>query len=84
MQQTRLVSLIEATINTATGFMVSFALWPIAAYITGIEYTATQHWSVVAIFTASSVARSYVVRRFFNAELHLIAVNMATKINKRG
>lgn len=82
MQQTRLVSLIETLLNTALGFVVSFIGWPIAAALTGIQYSHGQHWAVVGFFTVLSVARGYVVRRFFNAGLHLAAVRLAGKIVK--
>lgn len=74
--QTRLVSFIEALLNTLIGFIVSFIAWPIAAYLTGIEYTFNQHWLIVGFFTVISVARSYAIRRLFNNGLHLVAVRM--------
>lgn len=77
MNQSKLGSLIEAIINTAIGFIVSFVAWPVAAWITGISYTTGQHWAVVAFFTVVSVARSYVIRRWFNARLHNAAMKMA-------
>lgn len=79
MNQTKIASLIEAIINTAVGFLVSFAIWPVAAYLTGIIYSTGQHWSVVAIFTVSSIARSYAVRRFFANNLHTAALALARK-----
>lgn len=84
MHQTRLVSLVEAAINTVIGFAVSFAVWPFAAWITGIEYSRAQHWAVIAIFTIASVARGYVIRRFFNAGLHLAAVRIASRMARLG
>lgn len=80
MQQTRLVSLIETLLNTAIGFAVSFVGWPIAAAITGIEYGHGQHVAVVAFFTVLSVVRGYVIRRFFNAGLHMAAVRIAKRV----
>lgn len=80
MEQTRLVSLIETLINTAVGFVVSFIGWPVAAALTGIEYNSSQHFWVVAFFTVLSVARGYVIRRWFNGGLHIIAVNLAKKV----
>ena len=77
MNQSRLGSLIESAINTAIGFIVSFVAWPVAAWMTGIEYSSGQHWAVVAFFTVVSVARSYVIRRWFNARLHAAAMKMA-------
>lgn len=81
-KQTRVVSLIEALLNTVIGFIVSFVGWPIAAAIADIEYGHGQHLVVVAFFTVLSVARGYVLRRFFNAGLHLAAVRLAAKFRK--
>lgn len=66
MSQSRSMSLIESTINTLAGFIISFLAWPVAALVTGIQYTPSQHVGVVLFFTAISVARGYVVRRWFN------------------
>lgn len=79
MRQTRLVSLIEATLNTVFGFILSFLIWPVAAWITGVEYDTAQHWGIVGIFTMFSIIRGYVIRRFFNNRLHSIAANMVGK-----
>nr|MCP5019839.1 hypothetical protein [Ketobacter sp.] len=79
MQQTRLVSLIETLMNTAVGFLISFAAWPIAALVTGIQYGAGQHVAIVAFFTVLSVARGYVIRRWFNNGMHVAAVKLAKK-----
>ena len=81
MNQTKIGSLIEVCINTLIGFFVSFLTWPIAAELTGIDYTHGQHWSVTAIFTVVSVARGYVVRRWFNARLHNASVSIAKRLS---
>ena len=81
MNQTRLGSLIEAAINTLIGFVVSFAAWPIAASLTGITYSGEQHVGVVAFFTAVSVARGYIVRRWFNGRLHAASIKLAERFN---
>tara|TARA_R110001599_G_scaffold100770_9_gene258150 strand:+ start:10531 stop:10791 length:261 start_codon:yes stop_codon:yes gene_type:complete len=80
VKQTRLVSLIETLINTTVGFLVSFAGWPIAAAMTGIQYNNSQHITVVAFFTVLSVIRGYVIRRWFNNELHVASVKIAKKV----
>ena len=77
MNQTRLGSLIETIINTLIGFTVSFFAWPVAAVIFRIEYTQGQHWGVVVFFTVISVARGYIVRRWFNARLHKASLDLA-------
>ncbi len=80
MEQTRLVSLVETLLNTAIGLLISFLGWPIAAAISGIEYGHGQHVFVVAFFTVLSVARGYVIRRWFNNGLRTTAVKMAKKV----
>lgn len=80
MEQTKLTSLIETLLNTIVGFAVSFVGWPVAAAITGIEYSHGQHWAVVGFFTVLSVARGYIIRRFFNHGLHLAAVKLARNL----
>lgn len=80
MEQTKLTSFIETLLNTTIGFAVSFVGWPIAAALTGIQYSHGQHWAVVAFFTVLSVGRGYLIRRFFNNGLHLAAVKLARRI----
>lgn len=71
--QTRLSSLIESLINVAIGFVVSLglmqALFPEAAFSTNLRVTL--------LFTATSIARQYVVRRWFNARIHRTAERLA-------
>lgn len=83
MNQTKTTSLIETLLNTAIGFAVSFLSWPIAAALTGINYTHSQHWAVVAFFTAISIARGYTIRRFFNNGLHILAAKIASNLSNR-
>ena len=80
MRQTRLISLIETLINTVIGFIVSFAGWPVAATLTGVEYSNGQHWVIVAFFTVLSVARGYIIRRFFDNDLHRVAIKIARSV----
>lgn len=80
MEQSKLVSFIEALLNTVIGFAVSFIGWPVAAALTGIEYTSGQHWVVITFFTVLSVVRGYALRRFFNNGLHLVAVRLARRV----
>lgn len=82
MKQSRMVSLIESLMNTALGFVISYLGWPIAASISGIEYSGGQHVFVVCFFTVLSVIRGYLVRRFFNAGLHTAAVKIANGLGR--
>jgi len=79
MNQSRLASLIETLFNTGIGFLVSWLTWPPAAALLGIAYTAGQHWGMTAVFTVVSVARGYVIRRWFNGRLHRAAERMAAR-----
>lgn len=81
MEQSRLGSLIEAAINTVIGFLVSFMAWPLGAWLCGLpDYSGGQHAGIVGFFTVLSVARSYVVRRWFNARLKVAASKLAERL----
>lgn len=64
--QTRMESLKEATSQTAIGFLVAYVAWPLAAAASQMPYTAVQHIMMTGILTLVSVARGYLVRRYFN------------------
>lgn len=71
MNQTRFESLIETSLNTASGFVVAFLVWQfIAAPLMGYTVTLHDNFVITSIFTVASVLRGYVWRRFFNAGLH--------------
>jgi membrane protein implicated in regulation of membrane protease activity len=71
VNQTRLESLVEAAVNTASGFLVSLVVqWAIIMPIWDLDWTFWDNLAVTTIFTIASVARSYLWRRFFNAQLH--------------
>lgn len=69
MQQTKIESLIEACINVAIGFLISvlanFVIFPIV----GLPVNTGQIMAVGAFMTVVSVIRSYIVRRFCQANL---------------
>lgn len=64
--QTKKQSLIEAVSNTAVGFIISLASTFLIFPLVGIESSGGQNIVVVLFFTVISIARSYVLRRFFN------------------
>ncbi len=73
MSQSRLGSLIEALINVAIGFginfVANFAIFPLI----GFHISASQNLFIGLLYTLISVARSYCVRRWFNARIHRVA-----------
>lgn len=78
--QARMTSLIEVCMGTAIGFLVSFCAWPIVAHLYGIEYSVQSNFGITAIFTVLSIARGYVVRRFFAKGMHTSAVTLAKRM----
>jgi hypothetical protein len=64
--QSKLGSLIESVTNTAIGFSVTWLCSPFIYSFCDIKYNYTQLTQVTILFTLVSVARSYVIRRFFN------------------
>lgn len=78
--QTRLGSLIEAVINVAIGFVVSVVITAIVMPAYGHHVTFSENLQITAIFTVASIARSYLVRRFFARGLHLVALRFARRL----
>lgn len=66
MRQSKRESLIEACLNTASGFLVSLFVWHWVAKWYGIPMPISLNLEITGIFTAVSVARSYLWRRLFN------------------
>lgn len=73
-------SFIEAWLNTLIGFVVSVSIWPIAAWINGVESTFSQNIGMTVVFTGVSVLRSYAIRRWCNAYLHKLTKWIAGKL----
>ena len=82
--QTRLSSLIEAVINVAIGFVVSLLLTAFLLPAYGHHVTWSQNLQITGIFTIASIARSYFVRRWFNARIHAAALRIANRANQYG
>ena len=83
MTQTRLGSLIEAIINVVIGFTINFAANMLIFPMFGFHITPGANIALGLIYTVISVARSYCVRRWFNARLHRMASAVAATIEAR-
>jgi len=77
MQQTRAGSLIEALINILIGYCVALASQILIFPLFEIHVPLTTNLWIGAWFTAISLVRSYVIRRWFNARLHETAIAIA-------
>lgn len=77
MNQSRLGSLIEAVANVAIGFAINFTANLLVLPLFGFAVTASSALGIGAVFTVISVARTYCVRRWFNARLQRLAARLA-------
>lgn len=66
MSQSKRKSFLEACMNTLVGYLTTLAFSPIIYHWCGVEVSHSQMGLVVFYFTILSVARSYVIRRWFN------------------
>ena len=80
MNQTKLGSLIEACINFLIGFTINFIANMLILPLIGFHITASQNLFIGVLYTIISVARSYVVRRWFNARLHAASQALAERV----
>ena len=66
MAQTRLESAIEVVVNVLIGYVVATASQILIFPLFGIFLPLSDNLLIGAYFTAISIVRGYVVRRFFN------------------
>lgn len=75
-RQSRVGSLIEVSINIAIGFCINWVANLLILPLFGFNVTGSQAFNMGLIFTVISVARSYVVRRWFERRIHAAALRM--------
>jgi hypothetical protein len=71
--QSRVQSLIEAWANTIIGYLINLGVQLVVYPLYGATFTFGQNIQIGLIFMVVSIARSYGLRRAFNA-LHRRAV----------
>lgn len=64
--QTKLGSFVEAWANIAVGFGINFVANLLVLPMFGFGVTPSDALGIGVVFTAISLARSYVLRRWFN------------------
>lgn len=79
MTQTRLGSLIESLINVLIGFGISLVITAVVLPAYGHAVTLVDNLQITLIFTIASIARSYLLRRYFNARIHRAARRLANQ-----
>ena len=80
MTQTRLGSFIESCINVLIGFTINFAANLVILPLIGFQISVGQNLFIGVLYTIISVARSYAVRRWFNARIHRAAVRLSGEV----
>jgi hypothetical protein len=80
VNQTRLGSLIEALANVAIGFGINWLANMAILPLFGFHVTGSQAFGIGVLFTIISVARTYALRRWFNARLQAAASRIARAV----
>ena len=76
MPQSRLSSFVESLANVAIGFGVALVSQIVVFPWFGIQVPLSANLGIGAWFTAISVLRSYLVRRFFENKIHATAMRV--------
>jgi hypothetical protein len=67
MKQSRIMSLVESIANVMVGYGVAVVTQILIFPVFGLHATLTQNLQMGAIFTLVSIARSFGLRRLFEA-----------------
>ncbi len=67
MKQSRLMSLVESVANVAVGYGIAVLTQILIFPIFGLHTTLAQNLQMGGIFTIVSIARSFALRRVFEA-----------------
>lgn len=80
MNQTRIGSLIETLMNVAIGLFVSVIANALVFPRFGFQPSLGENVVISLVYTAISITRQYILRRWFNAKLQKAAVRMAKAV----
>lgn len=81
--QSRTESFVEAWVNVFIGFWINFTANMLILPAFGFtSLTLTTNLVIGALYTVISVARSYIIRRWFNARLHRMVEAIARRLEK--
>lgn len=80
MEQSKMESLIETLANTAIGYLVALGSQLLIFPMFDIHVSLSQNLLIGLWFTAISIARGYVLRRYFNAKLRKASKALAAEL----
>jgi hypothetical protein len=78
--QSKLGSLIESLANIVIGLCVAVAAQMVVFPFYGLETTVSDNFSIAGWFTLVSLARSYLLRRYFNNRLRSASESVARNV----
>lgn len=74
--QSRRSAIIEAWVNILVGFTINYFM-NLALPLVGAQLSMSENFMLGWVFTAASIVRQYVIRRWFNAHIHALATRIA-------
>jgi hypothetical protein len=80
MNQTKLESLTEVIINVIVGWIIGLLTQLLVFPIFDIHISFGDQFWISVVFTVVSIARSYMIRRWFNAGIHKVVANFIRKL----
>ena len=83
-KQSRRMSLVEAIANVAVGFLVALLTQIIVFPLFGLNVSLGENFAIGGLFTLASIARSYALRRVFEAiRAHAAGTATAGQVTRR-
>lgn len=77
IRQTRWGSFIEVSINIFIGYWINFAANLVILPMFGFNVSLSDNFIIGFIYTFISVARGYIIRRWFENKIHKTAMRIA-------
>ena len=75
--QSKVSSLLESLMNTGIGYFTAIATQLLIFPVYGIDISVSQNLTMGLVFTVVAIARSYIIRRWFNNRVHQAAMMMS-------
>lgn len=75
--QSRRSAIIEAWVNILVGFTINYFMNLALLPLVGAQLSLSENFMLGWVFTAASIVRQYVIRRWFNAHIHALATRIA-------
>lgn len=81
MKQGKLTSFLEAVTGVLIGFSISITVQIVGYPLLGVKISVVDNLYMCTILTVVSIVRTYVIRRFFETQLHKFIVRFSNGLN---